>query len=90
MTGVAVSIGLLYCVKKQKLGMGDVVIISTVFVANGLILGNLVMFLSATLALVFCIVLKHKKIRFIPFWLAGYFLLYILLNVGLLDKLTGA
>jgi leader peptidase (prepilin peptidase)/N-methyltransferase len=88
-TGVAVSIALLYCVRKQKLGMGDVVIISTVFVANGLLLGDVVMFLSAALSLMFCVVLKHKKIRFIPFWLAGYFLLYILLNVGLLDKLKG-
>lgn len=83
---IVIFILMVIAVKLEKLGSGDVLIISSVFVVHGMLLGAVVMLITSFSTLIFMLVSKKKRVPFIPFWLIGNILTYIVAYAEILNR----
>jgi len=81
---------LLIAVKMEKLGSGDVTIIAGTYLVQGFLFGSFAMLFSSTITLAYMLITKKKKVPFIPFWVIGNILTYVIIyfvnnaSIGLL------
>lgn len=84
--GVVVFLLLLIAVKMEKLGGGDVLIIAGVFIVHGLMLAPITMLVTSITTLIFMLIYNKKRVPFIPFWVLGNIMTYIIAYTGVLDN----
>ena len=82
---VVIFLLLLIAVKLEKLGGGDVLIIAGTFLVHGFLLGSITMLFSAMTTLIYMLVSRRNKVPFIPFWVIGNILTYVVSYIGILD-----